>query len=153
MSATTRSPSPTRTATTSSPTSAAASLISSATCSTPSPISYRATRSQKRSCRSAPPSCSRPFSVPAEPWRRSGSTRAGSAAVAAFGGAAIATGLSGGNLGQVLKAGLIAGATAFAGLGSVTSTSLGAGFDAGKYYPRHGRDGRLLLVRLGRILR
>ena len=42
-----------------------------------------------------------------------------------FGGAAIATGLSGGNLGQVLKSGLIAGASAFAfaGLGSITPGS------------------------------
>jgi RHS repeat-associated protein len=38
----------------------------------------------------------------------------GVAAVAAAGGAIVATGLAGGNLGQVLKAGLIAGVTAFA---------------------------------------
>ena len=43
-----------------------------------------------------------------------GLTAGGIAAVSAFGGAAIATGLPGGNIGQVLKAGLIAGATAFA---------------------------------------
>jgi RHS repeat-associated protein len=62
----------------------------------------------------------------------------GIAAVSAFGGAAIATSLSGGNLGQLLKSGLIAGATAFAfaGLGSITPGSaapLGAGFNTGNY--------------------
>jgi hypothetical protein len=59
------------------------------------------------------------------PRRSTGVARAhagGSAAVSAFGGAAIATGLSGGNLGQVLTSGLIAGATAFAfsGIGDIT---------------------------------
>jgi RHS repeat-associated protein len=46
-------------------------------------------------------------------------------AAAAFAGAAIVTGLSGGNLGQMLKAGVIAGATAFAlfEVGSVTPGS------------------------------
>jgi RHS repeat-associated protein len=45
------------------------------------------------------------------------------AALAAAGGAMIATGLSGGNLGQILKAGAIAGATAFAfnGVGDATN--------------------------------
>jgi hypothetical protein len=67
-----------------------------------------------------------------------GLTAGGIAAVSAFGGAAIATGLSGSNLGQVLKSGLIAGATAFAfaGLGSITPGSaapLGAGFNPGNY--------------------
>jgi RHS repeat-associated protein len=50
---------------------------------------------------------------------------------AAAGGAAIATGLSGGNLGQILKAAAIAGATAFAFdvVGSATNAAAGQGFD------------------------
>jgi RHS repeat-associated protein len=50
------------------------------------------------------------------------------AVASAAGGAMIATGLSGGNLGQTLKAGLIAGATAFAfyGVGDLTNQFPGA---------------------------
>ncbi len=62
-----------------------------------------------------------------------GFTAGGIAAVSAFGGAAIATGLSGGNLGQVLKAGLIAGATAFAFAGLPSSGALGATFNPVNY--------------------
>ncbi|WP_276576603.1 RHS repeat-associated core domain-containing protein, partial [Bradyrhizobium sp. 21] len=49
-------------------------------------------------------------------------TQGGVAVASAVGGAIIATGLSGGNLGQILKAGLIAGVTAFAfyEIGSLT---------------------------------
>ena len=55
----------------------------------------------------------------------------GLAAAAAAGGAAIATGLSGGNLGQILRAGAIAGATAaaFFGVGEVTNGFAGANPD------------------------
>lgn len=61
-------------------------------------------------------------------------------AAAAAGGAIIATGLSGGNLGQILKAGVIAGATtlAFAGLGYITpgAATLGEGFNPLNYAER-----------------
>jgi RHS repeat-associated protein len=53
------------------------------------------------------------------------------AVASAAGGAAIATGLTGGNLSQVLRAGLIAGATAFAffGVGEATNAFAGANPD------------------------
>jgi len=59
---------------------------------------------------------------------------AGLAIASAAGGAIIATGLSGGNLGQVLKAGLIAGVTAaaFFGVGELTGHTPGFGTD--KYF-------------------
>jgi len=62
------------------------------------------------------------------------------AAAAAAGGSAITTGLSGGNLGQVLKAGLIAGATAFAffEVGSVTNAVAGVGPSAAHIQPAFG---------------
>ena len=55
------------------------------------------------------------------------------AAFAAAGGAAIATGLSGGNLGQILKSAAIAGATAvaYAGVGFISSASAGTIGQAG----------------------
>jgi len=62
-----------------------------------------------------------------------GLTAGGIAAVSAFGGAAIATGLSGGNIGQILKAGLIAGATTFAFAGLPISGTLGASFNPVNY--------------------
>jgi len=61
-------------------------------------------------------------------------------AAAAFGGAAIVTGLSGGNLGQVLRAGLIAGATAFAFLEVGSATNAIAGVDPAAAHIQPGFD-------------
>ena len=58
-------------------------------------------------------------------------TAATAAVVSAAGGAAVATGLSGGNLGQILRAGLLAGATAFAFFEVGEITNLFPGANAG----------------------
>jgi RHS repeat-associated protein len=68
------------------------------------------------------------------------STAAGIGAAALS--ASIVTGLSGGNLGQVLRAGLIAGATAFAFdvVGSATNAAAGQGFDLSAEHVQPGFD-------------
>ena len=72
----------------------------------------------------------------------------GLAAAAAAGGAAIATGLSGGNLGQILRAGAIAGVTAaaFFGVGDATNAIAGVDPSAAHIQPQFGTDAFALNV-------